>query len=39
MRLMNRYYAYPAESSIEEIARPLAKGYLATFEIGFSRDG
>jgi len=43
MRLMNRYYRYPAESAIEnyleEIAQLLAKGYLATFEIGFKRAG
>ncbi len=43
MRLMNAYYDYPSLSSIdnylEEIAQLLAKGYLATFEIGFKRDG
>lgn len=43
MRLMNRYYGYPAESAIEnyleEIAQRLARGYLATFEIGFKRAG
>jgi hypothetical protein len=43
MRLMNRYYGYPAESAIEnhleEIAQFLAKGFLATFEIGFKRSG
>jgi hypothetical protein len=43
MRLMNRYYGYPAETAIEnyleEIAQFLAGGYLATFEIGFKRDG
>jgi hypothetical protein len=43
MRLMNAYYGYPSLSSIddylEEIAQLLAKGYLATFEIGFQRDG
>jgi hypothetical protein len=43
MRLMNAYYDYPSLSSIddylEEIAELLAKGYLATFEIGFKRDG
>lgn len=43
MRLMNAYYDYPSLSSIEdyleEIAQLLAKGYLATFEIGFKRYG
>jgi hypothetical protein len=43
MRLMNRYYGYPAEANIEdyleEIAQHLAKGYLKSFEIGFKRDG
>lgn len=43
MRLMSRYYGYPSESAIEdyleEIAQLLAKGYLATFEIGFKRNG
>jgi Bacterial HORMA domain family 1 len=43
MRLMSRYYGYPSESAIEdhleEIAQLLAKGYLATFEIGFKREG
>ena len=43
MRLMNRYYGYPSESAIEnyleEIAQLLGNGYLATFEIGFKRDG
>ncbi len=43
MRLMSRYYGYPAESAIEnyleEIAQLLARGYLATFEIGFKRNG
>jgi hypothetical protein len=43
MRLMNRYYSYPADAHIEdyleEIAQLLAEGYLRTFEIGFKRDG
>jgi hypothetical protein len=43
MRLMNRYYGYPSEDAIEnyleEIAQFLVNGYLATFEIGFKRDG
>lgn len=43
MRQMSRYYGYPDESQIddfqEEIAQYLAAGYLATFEIGFKRDG
>src|ERR1017187_4483961 len=43
MRQMSRYYGYPDESKIddfqEEIAQYLVNGYLATFEIGFKRDG
>lgn len=43
MRLMSRYYGYPAEAAIEnyleEMAQLLAKGYLATFEIGYTRNG
>jgi Bacterial HORMA domain family 1 len=43
MRLMNAYYDYPSLVSIdnflEEIAQLLAKGYLATFEIGFKGNG
>ena len=39
LRLMSRYYGYPSLSSIdeylEEIAQLLAKGYLASFEIGY----
>jgi hypothetical protein len=43
IRQMSRYYGYPHESHIgnllEELAQYLVAGFLATFEIGFKRDG
>ena len=42
-RLMRAFYGEPSEEDIEdyleEIAQLLAKGYLATFELGFRADG
>lgn len=42
-RLMRAFYGEPSERDIEdyleEIAQLLAKGYLATFEVGFRADG
>ena len=43
LRLMSRYYPRPSldevEDYLEEIAQLLVTGYLATFEIGYRRDG
>lgn len=43
LRLMLRYYRRPTEAEIEdymvELTELLAGGYVATFEVGFKREG